>query len=36
MTDKAGHTCRFTKINKANTIHESDYKEPPVILAKKT
>ena len=32
MTDKAGHLCRFTKINKSNTLQATDYKDPPVIV----
>ena len=32
MTDKAGHLCRFTKINKCNTLQATDYKDPPVIV----
>lgn len=32
MTDKGGHHTRWKLIDKAYTIHESDYKDPPVIL----
>jgi len=32
MTDKAGHLCRFTKIDKCNTLQATDYKDPPVIV----
>lgn len=32
MTDKAGHLCRFTLINRCNTLQATDYKDPPVIL----
>lgn len=35
MTDKAGHLCRFTKVNRCNTLKSTDYKDPPVILVKK-
>lgn len=34
MTDKAGHLCRFTMINKCNTLQATDYKDPPVILTR--
>lgn len=36
MTDKAGHLCRFTKVNKCNTLKSTDYKDPPVILTRKS
>ena len=35
MTDKAGHLCRFTKIDKCNTLQATDYKDPPVIVTRK-
>lgn len=35
MTDKASHMCRWKFTDKAYSLHESDYKEPPVILIRK-
>lgn len=32
LTDKGGHHTRWKLIDKAYTIHESDYKDPPTIL----
>ena len=32
MTDKAGHLCRWTEIDKCNTLQATDYKDPPAIL----
>lgn len=36
MTDKVGHLCRFTEVNKCNTLKGMDYKDSPAILEKKS
>lgn len=32
MSDKGGYLCRWKYIDKAYSLHESDYKDPPAIL----
>lgn len=32
MTGKAGHMCRWTKMEKLYTLMAGDYKDPPAIL----